>query len=81
MSWNFFNLQALNGLNELRKNGVFCDAILRIDDQDFPIHRVVLSSISNYFKALFTVDMAEGKLDRVIKCLNISCCYRMANVF
>ena len=55
----------LVGLNELRKTDTFCDAVIVVDEVLFPVHKVVLSATSNFFKALFTCDMVESKLKHV----------------
>ncbi|KAK0055278.1 kelch-like protein 10 [Biomphalaria pfeifferi] len=46
--------QACQVLAELRKTGELCDAIIKVDDWSFPIHRNILSACSPYFRALFT---------------------------
>ncbi|RUS86310.1 hypothetical protein EGW08_005895 [Elysia chlorotica] len=46
--------QACQVLAELRKTGELCDAIIKVDDLSFPIHRNILSACSPYFRALFT---------------------------
>lgn len=55
----------LNGLNDLRKSGSFCDVTLCVDGIEFHCHRIVLASFSPYFKAMFGVDMAESKQDKI----------------
>lgn len=45
------SMRTLIGINNLRLNGKFCDAYLILDNGDeFPIHRSVLSSSSDYFR-------------------------------
>ncbi|XP_047194393.1 kelch-like protein 10 [Hippoglossus stenolepis] len=39
--------------NELRLAGLFCDAILKVEEVQFPIHRTILYECSPYFQALF----------------------------
>ena len=36
-----------------------------VDDKEIPAHRVVLSSCSPYFYAMFTGDLAEAKSTRI----------------
>uniref|UniRef100_A0A2C9JWS5 BTB domain-containing protein n=1 Tax=Biomphalaria glabrata TaxID=6526 RepID=A0A2C9JWS5_BIOGL len=51
----FRNGDALFGmLAELRQAGKFCDAVIRVKNQSYPIHRNIMSSCSPYFKSLFT---------------------------
>nr|QTM97704.1 KLHL10 [Sinohyriopsis cumingii] len=52
-----FSTQACNILNELRKTGQLCDAIIKVENQEFPIHRAIMSACSPYFRALFTNEM------------------------
>lgn len=40
----------LQGLNSLRLNNAFCDVTLCCGGQEFPCHRIVLSSFSSYFQ-------------------------------
>ncbi len=61
-------LQVLSGLNCLRREGAFCDVTLCVDGDEFPCHKIVLSSFSPYFKAMFSGDMAESKQEKV--CIN-----------
>jgi hypothetical protein len=55
----------LAGLNALRLSRQFCDVILCVDGQEFPTHRIILSSFSAYFRAMFASEMAEKSQDRV----------------
>ncbi|GFN92473.1 kelch-like protein 10 [Plakobranchus ocellatus] len=41
-------------LAELRQAGKFCDAVLKVKNQSYPIHRNIMSACSPYFKSLFT---------------------------
>ncbi|XP_076009808.1 kelch-like protein 10 [Genypterus blacodes] len=40
--------------NELRLLEELCDAVIRVQKEDFHIHRVILSGCSEYFRSLFT---------------------------
>ncbi|XP_063244711.1 uncharacterized protein LOC134545858 isoform X3 [Bacillus rossius redtenbacheri] len=55
----------LLGLNELRKEGHFCDVTLAVEGAKFPAHKNVLASFSPYFKAMFTSKLAESRQDVV----------------
>jgi hypothetical protein len=47
-------------LDYFRHNLLLCDAIIQVDDGSrFPIHRVILSASSSYFRALFTNGLNE----------------------
>ncbi|XP_063993173.1 kelch-like protein 10 isoform X2 [Diachasmimorpha longicaudata] len=52
--------------SEFRTNQQFCDAIVRCqDDAVFSIHRVILSAVSPYFRALFTNSLqVPGKSEK-----------------
>ncbi|CAK6949361.1 kelch-like protein 10 [Scomber scombrus] len=39
--------------NELRLTGEFCDAVIKVEDVEFQIHRIILCNCSPYFGALF----------------------------
>ncbi|XP_014216197.1 kelch-like protein 10 [Copidosoma floridanum] len=50
--------QAMQSLYDLRQNNLLCDAVLRLEDGGvFPIHRVILSACSSYFRTLFTTSL------------------------
>ncbi|KAJ6662953.1 hypothetical protein lerEdw1_010774 [Lerista edwardsae] len=46
--------EVLCGLNEQRHNGLLCDVILIVQDQEYRTHKSVLAACSQYFKKLFT---------------------------
>ncbi|KAM9340226.1 kelch-like protein 10 [Symphorus nematophorus] len=39
--------------NDLRLEGHFCDAVIKVKDVEFPVHKVILCKCSPYFRALF----------------------------
>ncbi|XP_030280923.1 kelch-like protein 10 isoform X2 [Sparus aurata] len=39
--------------NDLRLEGHFCDAVIKVEDVEFPIHKIILCQCSLYFRALF----------------------------
>uniref|UniRef100_A0A3Q3NHF2 Kelch like family member 10 n=1 Tax=Labrus bergylta TaxID=56723 RepID=A0A3Q3NHF2_9LABR len=39
--------------NDLRLEGEFCDAVIKVEDAEFQIHKVILCNYSSYFRALF----------------------------
>ncbi|XP_047191782.1 kelch-like protein 10 [Scophthalmus maximus] len=47
--------------NELRLEGKFCDAVIQVQDVEFPIHRIILCDCSSYFQALFERWMTTDK--------------------
>ncbi|XP_035018043.1 kelch-like protein 10 [Hippoglossus stenolepis] len=48
--------------NDLRLAGQFCDAVLQVEDVQFPIHRIILSDFSTYFQALFVHQITTDKV-------------------
>jgi kelch-like protein 10 len=58
--------------NNLRKKKLLCDAVLRLEDGgDFPVHRVILSTCSPYFRTLFTTTLhSKEKTDILLGGLN-----------
>ncbi|RVE70945.1 hypothetical protein OJAV_G00069290 [Oryzias javanicus] len=58
----------LNAMNSLRKSNTLCDITLRVENTDFPAHRIVLAACSDYFCAMFTSELAEkGSLLLIFK--------------
>lgn len=49
----------LNAMNALRKSNTLCDITLRVENTDFPVHRIVLAACSDYFCAMFTSELSE----------------------
>lgn len=50
----------LCSLNEQRRDGLLCDVVLIVRDQEYRTHRSVLAACSQYFKKLFTVTTTDG---------------------
>jgi hypothetical protein len=46
----------LEGLNKLRTSKSMCDITLKVEDAEFFCHKCVLSSLSNYFSAMFSFE-------------------------
>jgi len=55
----------LHGLNKLRIENTFTDVRIRVGEEEFPVHRCVMSSFSPYFRAMFTAGLAESEMDVV----------------
>ncbi|XP_047464383.1 kelch-like protein 10 [Mugil cephalus] len=43
-----------SAINELRLEGRFCDAVIKVQDVEFQIHKIILCNCTPYFRALFT---------------------------
>ena len=52
-------------MKSLMDTKTLCDVVLEVEGEKIHCHRVVLASLSSYFRAMFTGDMAESK-QRVI---------------
>jgi len=53
------SMQACNVLCELRQRGQLCDATIKAEGIEFPVHRPIMSACSPYFRALFTNGLYE----------------------
>ena len=56
-----YGLEVLSRLNAFRAEACFTDAILCVDQEEFPCHRNVLAVSSPYFRAMFSSDLKESK--------------------
>ena len=53
-------VKIINKMNELRADKILCDISLQCDDgRKFFVHKLVLSAVSPYFRALFQTNMSE----------------------
>uniref|UniRef100_A0A8B9LTN6 Kelch like family member 32 n=1 Tax=Astyanax mexicanus TaxID=7994 RepID=A0A8B9LTN6_ASTMX len=55
----------LAALNQQRMDGLLCDVTLVAGEQKFHAHRAVLAACSDYFRAMFSLCMAESEADEV----------------
>uniref|UniRef100_A0A3B4BIB8 BTB domain-containing protein n=1 Tax=Periophthalmus magnuspinnatus TaxID=409849 RepID=A0A3B4BIB8_9GOBI len=57
----------LQGLDSFRVSDVLCDVVLIPGDSNekFPVHRVIMASSSDYFKAMFTGGMREQEMTEI----------------
>ncbi|CAG5897124.1 unnamed protein product [Menidia menidia] len=55
-----------DGLCDLLENDKFVDCVLKIQDKDFPCHRLVLAASSPFFKAMFLSDLEESKKREIV---------------
>lgn len=56
----------LNAMNALRKSNTLCDITLRVENTDFPAHRIVLAACSDYFCAMFTSEVSTKGKTRLV---------------
>ncbi|XP_060902382.1 kelch repeat and BTB domain-containing protein 3 [Labrus mixtus] len=52
-------LQLLGVLRSFRERGLMFDFTIKVQEQSFPCHRCVLAACSDFFRAMFEVDMRE----------------------
>lgn len=53
--------EALREMNNFRMENSFCDVVISTEDgEEFNVHRLVLASVSAYFRAMFLTDMKES---------------------
>lgn len=55
-----------DGLCDLLENDKFVDCVLKIQDREYPCHRLVLAASSPYFKAMFLSNLEESKKREII---------------
>ena len=53
-------------LNSLRSCEKLCDVVLVVGEERLPAHRVILASLSAYFRAMFTGEMAESRKKEIV---------------
>ena len=51
--------------NQFRKQGIFCDVIIIIENRRFRVHKAVLSASSRYFMSMFTSGFQETERSEV----------------
>ncbi|XP_050406648.1 kelch-like protein 18 [Patella vulgata] len=56
---------AFSSIADIRRQGKLCDVTLKVEDQRFSAHRIVLAASIPYFNAMFTNDMVESKKDEI----------------
>ncbi|XP_069323269.1 kelch-like protein 1 isoform X1 [Eulemur rufifrons] len=57
--------QTFRKMESYLKQQQLCDVILIVGNRKIPAHRLVLSSVSDYFAAMFTSDVCEAKQDEI----------------
>ena len=55
----------LSGLQEFHKDETFCDYVLKAEEQEFKVHRVVMAACSDYFKVMLMGEMKESREGQV----------------
>ena len=53
--------QIWDSFNKLRLSSQLCDAVLKVNDREFSVHRAILAANSPFFRALFTNGMKESE--------------------
>ena len=60
-----YSLMVLQRLNDFRLEQCLTDTVLIAGYEEFPCHKNVLAVSSPYFRAMFSNDLLESKLDRI----------------
>ena len=60
----------LTTMNNLRKENTLCDVQLRVENKNFPAHRIVLAACSDYFCAMFTHGVSTSSFRKTLHVLN-----------
>ncbi|VDL61661.1 unnamed protein product [Hymenolepis diminuta] len=53
--------RVFHNLNEMRRQRLLCDVVLKAGELEVPAHKNILAASSPYFHAMFTGDMAESR--------------------
>jgi hypothetical protein len=56
---------AMERMTDMYSNGNLCDIVLICNNKHIHAHRVILSSVSDYFYAMFNGNLAESKKSAV----------------
>lgn len=76
--------EALKMMYMMRQHHMLTDVVLEVEQELFHVHKVVLSSASPYFKAMFTGGLKESEMSRVklqgVSLLNILFFHLVANI-
>ncbi|XP_076455943.1 kelch-like protein 18 [Babylonia areolata] len=57
--------EAFPMISDIRRQGKLCDVTLKVGDQKFSAHRVILAASIPYFNAMFTCDMVEANMSEI----------------
>jgi len=58
--------EIVSRMRDVLTEGLFSDVIVVADDREFPAHKAILAQYSDVFRAMFEVDMAEKRENRVV---------------
>ncbi|MCL4121347.1 UNVERIFIED_CONTAM: hypothetical protein GTU68_056522, partial [Idotea baltica] len=53
LKWNNHSTAFLKGISNIQTKERFCDATIACQGKYFPVHRIILSTCSNYFDEIF----------------------------
>ena len=59
LKWEGYGNRMLQNLFNMKEHETLCDLTLVAENESYHVHRAVMASSSDYFKALLTLDMKE----------------------
>lgn len=58
-------LDLFHRIRTLYEEQRYTDIVVKVENQSFPCHKIILSAASRYFDAMFSTNMKESKMDEI----------------
>jgi hypothetical protein len=58
--------ESLPIMREIRRTGKLCDIVIKVEDQSFSAHRIVLAATIPYFYGMFSQEYQESKKKEIV---------------
>ena len=75
-----YQLFLLETLNQYRQENLFTDFTIRVNGGDFPVHKNILASCSNFFNDLFSGSDSSHRIDCEFDKVDVSIMENMLNI-